>query len=437
MNEGMENSATNENKMPEAAALYQDAPNRNGKEKKTVFLNGILTGALVTLCICLVVSLFVEKYMKTRLAGATPVSTPNSETVMTKAVEGKVKMLEDSIKTYYLDDVTNEELEVGIYKGIVDALGDPYSTYYTTEELQKLKESTEGIYYGIGAYVGYDQEKEYCKLTGIIPDTPAEEAGLKAEDILVEIDGKDIRGMMTTDVVGLIKGEENTQVNLKVFRQGETDYLDFTVTRRQVEAPTVTYEMLENGIAYIQIAQFEEVTTGQFIENYEKAKQDGMKALLLDLRSNPGGTLTSVVAIARQLLPEGLIVYTEDKAGARQEYKCDGAHQIEVPMVVLINENSASASEILAGAIKDYGVGTLVGTTTFGKGIVQKVFGITDGTAIKLTTSHYYTPKGNDIHKVGVSPDIEVELDVENYLEDGSDNQKSRGIEILTESIKE
>ena len=193
--------------------------------------------------------------------------------------------------------------------------------------------------------------------------------------------------------------------------------------------------MLDNNIAYIQIAQFEDVTGDQFTEQIAKAREDGMKALILDLRNNPGGTLTSVIEVARQLLPKGLIVYTEDKNGERDEYKCDGSHELEVPMVVLVNENSASASEILSGAIKDYGIGKLLGTTTFGKGIVQKVFGITDGSAVKLTISHYYTPNGNDIHGVGIEPDETLDLDVDQYLKDGTDNQLESATEILEGEI--
>lgn len=193
--------------------------------------------------------------------------------------------------------------------------------------------------------------------------------------------------------------------------------------------------MLDSNIAYIQIAQFEDVTGDQFTEQIAKAREDGMKALILDLRNNPGGTLTSVIEVARQLLPKGLIVYTEDKNGERDEYKCDGSHELEVPMVVLVNENSASASEILSGAIKDYGIGTLLGTTTFGKGIVQKVFGITDGSAVKLTISHYYTPNGNDIHGVGIEPDETLDLDVDQYLKNGTDNQLERATEILEGEI--
>ena len=423
MNENMETEQTDNTK-------------RESRVKRLSFMNGFLVGLLAALCMSAGVYLITAKlYPAARLATSTPDATPAADTVLTNSVESKIRLLEDSLKEYYLEDVSNEELEVGLYKGLVDALDDPYSTYYTQEEMKKVKESTQGIYYGIGAYVGFDQQTQYCKLTGIIPGTPAEEAGLKAEDIIVKVDGTDVQGMTTSDVVTLIKGEENTDVLLTIFRQGEPDYLEITVTRRKVEAPTVNYEMKENHIAYIQITQFEDVSIGQFTEALQSARDEGMKALILDLRSNPGGTLSAAVEIARQLLPEGLIVYTEDKNGERVEYSCDGKHQIDVPMVVLVNENSASASEILAGAIKDYGVGTLLGTTTFGKGIVQKVFGITDGSAVKLTISHYYTPKGNDIHKVGIQPDEELELDYEKYLENGYDNQLERALEILREKI--
>lgn len=410
---------------------YEMEHANENRTKRPGFVSGLFLGMLIALCISSAAYLIAQKHAQTRLVSATPDATSNADTVMTKSVESKVRLLEDSLKDYYLEDVSNKDLEVGIYRGLIDALNDPYSTYYTQEELEKVKESTEGIYYGIGAYVGFDQQSQYCKLIGIIPDTPAEEAGLKAEDIILEVDGVDVQGMMTSDVVVLIKGEENTEVVLTILRQGETDSRKISVTRRKVEAPTVNYEMKQDGIAYIQITQFEDVSGKQFQEAMQAAREDGMRALILDLRSNPGGTLGSVVDIARQLLPEGLIVYTEDKYGTRDEYKCDGKQQIDVPMVVLINENSASAAEILSGAIKDYGVGTLLGTTTFGKGIVQRVFGITDGSAVKLTISHYYTPKGNDIHQVGVEPDEELELDYEKYIEDGYDNQLERALEIL------
>ncbi len=402
--------------------------------KRSWFVGGLVVGLACALVISCVVYLVNARGGK--LGAGLNFSADESDEVLSDFAQQKIDILEDSIQEYYLGDVTTEQLQDGLYRGIVEATGDPYAAYYSEEELEELKESTSGIYYGIGAYVGIDSDTQYCKISSVIENTPAQEAGLQAEDIIVEVDGVDTMGMTTTDVVDLIKGEENTEVVLTIYRKGEPDYLEISVVRRQVEAPTVTYEMMENGVAYIQIAQFETVTVDQFAEKLTQARSDGMKGLILDLRSNPGGTLHSAVEICRMLLPKGLIVYMEDKNGEREEYSCDGDNQLEVPLVVLVNDNSASAAEIVAGAVKDYGIGTLVGTTTFGKGIVQKVFGITDGSGVKLTISHYYTPKGNDIHEVGIEPDVEVELDVDNYVEDGSDNQLERAKEILSEEMK-
>lgn len=433
MEENRQEVENEQNTASDQEVLERIEKKRRRTARYNFFALGVLVGLLVAFLLTVVLVGGGILNPGAQLAAGSVSKT--DDTVLTNEVKNKIGLLEDSIHEYYLGDTTNEDLETGIYKGMVDALGDPYSEYYTPDELNTLRESTEGIYYGIGAYIGIDGETEYCKITSVIPDTPAEAAGLQAEDIIVEVDGTSTKGMTTTDVVALIKGEENTDVTLTVYRKGETDYLDITVTRKKVEAPTVSYKMLDSNIAYIQIAQFEDVTGDQFTEQIAKAREDGMKALILDLRNNPGGTLTSVIEVARQLLPKGLIVYTEDKNGERDEYKCDGSHELEVPLVVLVNENSASASEILSGAIKDYGIGTLLGTTTFGKGIVQKVFGITDGSAVKLTISHYYTPNGNDIHGVGIEPDETLDLDVDQYLKDGTDNQLKRATEILEGEI--
>ena len=204
--------------------------------------------------------------------------------------------------------------------------------------------------------------------------------------------------------------------------------------RRRIESPTVEYEMYDNGMAYIQITEFDMVTSKQFEEAYNQAKSNGMRGLIIDLRSNPGGNLTTVCDIARMILPKGLIVYTEDKYGKRDEYTCDGKNRIEVPLVVLTNGYSASASEILAGAVKDYGIGKIVGTTTYGKGIVQKIINLSDGSALKLTVSTYYTPNGNNIHQIGVEPDVEVPFDAEQY-QNGTDNQLERAKEVLAEMM--
>ena len=236
----------------------------------------------------------------------------------------------------------------------------------------------------------------------------------------------------TTEVVALIKGEEGTKVVLTLVREGENDYLKIPVERRKIESPTVSNEMLEEGIGYIQITEFDDVTEDQFAEALAECKQKGMKALILDLRSNPGGNLSTVCELCRMLLPKGMIVYTEDKYGKRDEYTCDGLRKLNVPAVVLVNGYSASASEIMAGAMKDHGIATIMGTTTFGKGIVQRVISLSDGSAVKLTVSKYYTPNGNDIHQKGIEPDIEVEFDADAYYDEGIDNQLQEAISYLS-----
>ena len=241
-------------------------------------------------------------------------------------------------------------------------------------------------------------------------------------------------------VVSLIKGEENTQVTVSVVRDGEADYLELSVERRTIEIQTVGSAMLEDQIGYISITSFDDVTTAQFNKALDELEAQGIKGLVVDLRDNGGGLVSSVCAILDRLLPEGLIVYTEDKYGNREEETSDAEHYFDKPLAVLVNGNSASASEIFAGAVKDYGIGTLVGTKTFGKGIVQKIYPLHDGTAVKLTVSKYYTPKGNNIHEIGIEPDVEIELyeelkkEVLVPLEE--DNQLQKAIEVLKEEIE-
>ena len=349
-------------------------------------------------------------------------------------VVSKMEYLEDLIDKQFIDSVDNEALENGIYSGMMEALDDPYAAYYTPDEWIAMQQSTQGIYYGIGAYLTKDTETLYPRITGIIKNTPAEESGLMEDDYIVEVAGEDVYNWELDDVVANIKGEEGTTVDLTIIRGKGTDReeLDFTVERRRVETPTVEYEKKENGIAYIAISEFDAVTVDQFAEALAEARADNMTSLIIDLRSNPGGSLKAVVDIAGMLLPAGRVVYTEDKYGKQIEYTSDGKHELDVPLVVLVNKNSASASEILAGAIKDYNKGTLMGTTTFGKGIVQQLFTLTDGSAVKLTVSHYYTPNGNDIHKKGIEPDVVVEFDAEAYKADKTDNQLEAAIEYLS-----
>ena len=348
----------------------------------------------------------------------------------------KMKVIENVIDTYfYKEDVDKDAMVDGIFKGMVESLGDPYSEYYSKEELESLYQDSFGVYYGVGAYVSLDTTTGLAKVSGIIADSPAEEADLRAEDIIYKVDDVDVTGMTLQETVSLIKGDENTTVKLTLIRDGKE--IEKEVTRRKVESPTVKFEMLDDGMAYIQITEFDTVTVDQFTEAMAMARGNDMKGLILDLRSNPGGNLSSVVSIAKQMLPKGLIVYTEDRDGNREEYSCDGSKELDVPMVVLVNGNSASASEILAGAIKDYGIGTLVGTTTFGKGIVQRPIELSDGSAVKLTISSYYTPNGINIHGIGIEPDVECEFDSERYYSDEAyDNQLEKAKEVLLQKME-
>ena len=405
--------------------------NENEKDDNRSFWRGLAVGLASSCAILLVVFGSVKIYQTYRVYGRLASgSSAETESVANEKTTEKLGVLENTIKQYFWQDVDESTLEEGVYKGLLESLDDPYSVYYTHDELVQLQQQTEGIYYGIGAYISQDNEMGYVRVSKIIKNTPAEASGLQQDDYIYKVDGEDMQGKDSSYVVGKIKGEAGTKVTITVVREGATDPIDIEVERQKIESPTVEYQMLDNDMAYIQITEFDLVTTEQFEEAYKQAQADGMKGLILDLRSNPGGNLSTVCDIARMILPKGLIVYTEDKYGKREEYTCDGANQIKVPLVVLTNGYSASASEILAGAVKDYGIGTLVGTTTYGKGIVQKVINLSDGSAVKLTVSNYFTPNGNNIHKIGIEPDVEVEFDAEQY-KNGVDNQLEKAKEVL------
>lgn len=395
--------------------------NANKNMNTKTYILGLLSGIFIAL-VMFFMAMGAVKYINRIKMYQNAQSEYEVEDVTDSLVQEKLTVLEDTISEYFWKDVDKQVMVDGIYKGMLDSLGDPYSVYYTHEELLELQEQTQGIYYGIGAYISQDKETGYVQISKIIKNTPAEESDLMQGDYIYAINGESMYDKDSSYVVSKIKGEEGTKVTITVIREGESDTIDIDVERRQIESPTVEYQMFENGMAYIQITEFDLVTTEQFENAYKQANADGMKGLIIDLRSNPGGSLSTVCDIARMILPKGLIVYTEDKYGQREEYTCDGRNKIEVPLIVLTDGYSASASEILAGAVKDYGIGTLMGTTTYGKGIVQKVINMIDGSAIKLTVSTYYTPNGNNIHEIGVEPDIEVKFDAEQYV-NGVDNQ--------------
>lgn len=417
--------------------LPPQPPHSTGGKGGGNFILGLVLGVALTVLVSGFVFVGMKVY-ETVDSKNVAKKTGGADSVVNEETEKKLAAIEDVIDEYYYQDadIDVDAMTEGMYAGMVNALGDPYSVYYTEEEWNDLMQETEGIYYGIGAYLMIDPDTGFAKISGVIDNTPAQEAGLRENDLLYLVDGESTMGLELSEIVSRVKGEEGTIVHLTIYREGESDYLEIDVKRRKIESPTVNYEMLENDIGYIQITEFDDVTTDQFTEALAVVKGNDAKGLILDLRGNPGGSLNVVVDIARELLPKGLVVYTEDKYGKRDEYKCDGKKELDIPLVVLVNGNSASASEILAGAIKDYEKGILVGTTTFGKGIVQRVLPLTDGTALKLTISAYYTPNGNNIHGVGIEPDVVCEFDSDAYYEDDVDNQLQRAVEEIEKLVR-
>lgn len=321
-------------------------------------------------------------------------------------VEGKLNAIDSVLESFYFGDVDDETAKDNIYKAYLSSYGDKYTMYYTADEYKALKESTNGKFYGIGAVCQLSGEGGVL-LVDVYDNGAGYQAGLRSGDRVVNVDGRDITGMELSSAVALIKGDKGTSVTLEVIRG--TERLTFSAVRDAVEAKTVSYTLLDNNIGYLSISQFEEVTTKQFKAAVEDLQSQGMKGLVIDIRNNPGGLLDTVVGMLKYMLPDGLIVYTEDKQGNRKEYKGQDNDEFNLPLAVLVNGNSASASEIFAGAIQDYGKGTIIGTQTYGKGIVQTVKPLTDGSAIKFTIAKYFTPKGQDIHGKGVTPDIVVE----------------------------
>ncbi len=420
--------------------LGKNNKNDRKNDKNKGFWHGILAGFL--LCFLLSCATFagIQLYSAQRMESASntlQATDSEAEELVNDHTMQKLQVIEEAIADYYYqEDIDKQDMINGMYEGIVSSLGDPYSIYYTEEDILKFMDESEGIYYGIGAVVTMDRATGLAHISSVIENSPAQEVKLRNGDIIYKVDGEDVQGLELEDIVSKIKGPEGTIVHVTLYREGEQDYVEVDIERRRIESPTVNYDIYDN-IGYLQITEFDDVTVGQYTEAMADLRDKGMQGLILDLRSNPGGNMSAVTEIAKQMLPKGLIVYTEDREGNRTEYTCDGSNMFDLPLVVLINGYSASASEILAGAIKDYELGELVGTTTYGKGIVQRVINLSDGTAVKLTVSTYFTPNGNNIHGLGVEPDEICEFDGEQYYDNGFDNQLERAKEIMKDKITE
>lgn len=326
----------------------------------------------------------------------------------------KYKRVRDLIENYYYKDVDENALLEGSISGLANSLNDPYTVYFTKDQMKMFNEKSQGSYVGIGVSITMDDNG---LLTVIEPfeDSPALKAGIKKDDRIIKVDDQDVTSIRDEDmIISMIKGVENTEVKITVLRPSEGRSIDFTMKRQKIKIVNISSEVLNENIGYIKISMFDNDIAKYFGNHLNDLLKKKIKGLIIDLRDNPGGDYGQVVAIADRILPEGLIVYTEDRAGNREEEKSD-ATELNIPLAILVNGNSASASEVLSGAVKDHKKGTLVGTKTFGKGLVQAVVNLDDGSGLKVTVSRYFTPSGKSIHGEGITPDVVVDV-AEEYL---------------------
>lgn len=393
-----------------------DEHNKERKYGSRFYRKGLLTGIIATFSAMVLIVLSVadvclkKGYLHIGINGDVYIQSDavTDESGIGSEVEAKLNAIDSVLDSFYFEEVDDEKAKDSIYKAYLSSYGDKYTVYYTADEYKKLTETTNGTFSGIGAVCQISSEGGIL-LVDVYESGAGYKAGLRSGDRIIQVDGTDVTDMDLSSAVALVKGEKGTQVGLKIVRDGATS--DYTVVRDEIEVQTVNYAITEDNIGYISVSQFENVTAKQFKAAIEELKSEGAKGIIIDIRNNPGGLLTTVISMLKDILPNGLIVYTEDKDGNRKEYSDNDNEELDMPLAVLVNGNSASASEIFAGAIQDYGKGVIVGTQTFGKGIVQTVKPLTDGSAIKFTIAKYFTPKGQDIHGKGVTPDVVVEYD--------------------------
>lgn len=409
---------------------------KNCKKNDKIYFKGFMTGIFMAM-LCMFLSLFImDKIGRIDLSRISTRGTGKYASLEKKIMK-KVNTLELFIDEYFLDEIDEEKMADEVYKGVIKGLGDDYAAYYTAEEYKDIQEKTEGVFCGIGSYISADVRTGIVTIVQPMKGSPAEKSGVKAGDIIYAVDGKEVTGMEISKVQALVKGKKGSKVKLTLMRKDKK--VEIVVTRDEIVEETVESRMLDGEIGYVQVTSFEQVTSKQFREGIEKLEKEGQKAMIVDLRNNGGGLLDTAVDMLDRILPEGVVVYSKDKSGKKQEYKASNPDSFAKPLVVLVNENSASASEVFSGAIQDKKAGTLIGTQTFGKGIVQGIFGLNDKSAIKMTTAKYYTPNGRNIHGKGLSPDVSVELDdtVQKLPDSGEkvDNQLKAAWDYLQKKV--
>ena len=352
--------------------------------------------------------------------------------------ETKILEIYSILRNHSIVPFEKDILLENMYRGLLEGVGDPYTYYFNREALAVFTERTEGVYAGVGMAVTLYPEDNSVIVMTVFRGSPAEEAGLLPGDRLLEVDGEDISDKRLDEVTALVKGTPGTQVRLGILR-GD-DVFSITITRQRINVPTVAHRMLEGDVGYLRIESFDRVTVSQFSEAYLDLRNQGMRGMVIDLRNNPGGLLETVVHIGNLLLPQGSILYSENKQGERTVYRSDTDNRIDLPLVMLVNGGSASASEVLTGAVRDHGVGTVVGQQTFGKGVVQSLYMLSDGSAVKVTIARYYTPNGISIHGEGITPDYIVEVDRETAMMAArltweEDVQLQKAVEVMLEKI--
>lgn len=407
------------------------------KARKKGIVQGLLTALVLIVISALIytgvtVGIMVKKgTLYSKVFGAT------GNSVLDKESLDKIDTLYNMIENSYLEDVDKQTIQDGIYKGILESLDDPYSVYYTKEEFDEMMSDSSGTFEGIGAYLSQDPDTKDIVIVKPIKDSPAEKAGMLTDDVIVEVNGEDVEGQDLNLVVSKLRGPKGTEVTVGVRRSGADDLLYFTVKRDQINSISVDYEMLDDKIGYIAIGEFEDATADQFREAFSDLEGQGMTSLIIDLRSNGGGYVDSAVEIADRLVKDGVIVSVKDKHGLSYKYEDAGdENYLKVPCVLLVDGNTASSSEILTGALRDHKLATIIGTKTFGKGITQIIAPLDDGSGVKITNSKYYTPNGENIHEIGIEPDIEVEWDPEAYKKDGTDVQLEAAKKYLKDKQK-